>query len=181
MAHLGLAQTDENLIRNGDFEDDITGWVFANFTKRFPDALAWEEKDTEGKSRGALKVTMPAPEALEEKSPWQTGAVCTLLGKLDPETEVIKIKFAAKSLDESPFLFITRLHGGGGGQSVELEPGWKKFEVIISTAHADNALVFTLIGKPFAGAGPGAGPGASPVAEGAFLLDNVEVTTAKKK
>lgn len=171
---------DGNLVRNGNFEDGIEGWKYVvengRATLFVPELLAWEQKDTAGGSKGSLKVTIPSPDTIAEKTGGYrqkthgSGTACPLQMSIKAG-ENIKVRFAAKSLDGSTWLHVCRHNEGKSAAVVELESDWKTFEVTLLLDYDTAALLFGLVKNS------SRNTAIEDMVEGTFLLDNVEVLT----
>ncbi len=159
---------------NGTFEENTDGWrgqLFAEGGQRFRPAeamIAWEQRDTAGGSRGALRVTTPPPPVPECVS-----LNCGVLGKLNqlvPPRIKLKITFAAKALGETRYLAVGRLWGGGGGV-VALANDWQQRTVLLKADYEIDELVFTPVTQE--------GPWHQTMAAGTFLLDDLRIEIVK--
>lgn len=170
---VALAQDGENILSNGGFVSGIDGWWF-NVVRddqilHEDSRLSWETKDTYGKSKGALRVTMPNPENPPLRG-HNTGAVCASDIKVDWTTKRVKVRFAAKSIGDSAVLFVSPLWGGPKALGVVLTPEWKVYEMDFIPARPEvktkAEVIFSLVKND---------RGDNRLAEGAFLLGQVEI------
>ncbi|MBI4025416.1 MAG: hypothetical protein HY360_10585 [Verrucomicrobia bacterium] len=166
---------EDNLVINGDFEDEIEPWYgqkLAADGEKFvpaPELISHETKDAYNKSKGALKFTFEKdPEFLYHSH--NSGAICKLSEMVSAGNK-LKVVFYAKSLDGAYHLSVSRLWGGGTA-TVELSDKWEKHEVILDLESDTNALVFALA--------PTRQEGIQKLADGVFLLDQVNATVSTK-
>lgn len=175
------AESVDNLLDNGGFEEGLDGWSFILSSNQKDDSgaalpakgrteelLSWEKGGAQG-SKGCLKVTMP-PAEKPALTPWSTGAVCGWRTKIGT-AETIRVSFEAKGAEGGEILALSCLYGAApgtkGGGSVTLESGWKKFEVLLGGPWKN--IVFALVTPQ------------GNCDEGDFWIDNVVVSITDSK
>jgi hypothetical protein len=178
----GVARAaDQPILINGFFERGIEQWVGQYVNNTLPDPkvertttmLAWEQKDTAGKSAGALRVTLEGMAKLQARS-HNAGAAGMISQNLKAGEEV-QVTFKAKSISGGAILKVSRLWGQQTGSvRASLTKEWQSFTLRIVPRHDTEGLLFTLI------TGEDPDPMAiDEVVDGVFLLDDIVVTPVK--
>ncbi len=167
------ARAQENLVANGDFEQDLGSWMGQKLSAEddskgipAPEIISWEQKDVAHGSKGALKYTLKEDPQFFYRS-HNSGAICTLT-EIVPAGKTLKIIFQAKGLEGSSILSIARSWGGASA-TVRLGNNWDKYEIKLKMPYETSSLTFSLV--------PKAKNEIQACAEGSFLLDDVMITS----
>lgn len=183
---LGCLSAEENILSNGNFERErqTVDWEGMKYAVEgtgadgfvtAPEMVEWVDEGYDG-SQGALKATIAFQPDFVYKA--NQAGVRTLLKRPVPKGTNIRLKFAAKSVEGSPYLFVTRFTGGGAIDApIELSKEWKEYDVVIPLSEDGTLLVFNLVGSEHAlDSLQGPSPVTPDLAEGVFLIDQVTVT-----
>lgn len=166
-----------SIVTNGDFNNaDMSQWFGVKVPNGSSQVLApemltrydWSNLtwDTPDNSRGVLQVQIANTAGYENWS-HNTGVIGALSTTV-PGGSILRVSFDAKSVEGATLLDVMRNNGGACVQQVELSKWWRHYDVDLPVDANTNGVLFNLAS--------GRTNDIVPVANGTFLLDNVDVT-----
>ena len=177
VAESATPRSNENLIRNGHFDEGIEAWAATikpprEEVREVPGMLAWpageeeaDQSDENGENEKCLCLTFDGV-AKKDVLPFQGGAHGELTEMVEGGATV-KVRFRAKHVSGKRYVYVGRPHGGSEPEwIIELKPEWTTHEVAISFEHRSRTIVFAIVGSE---RGRRAG-------DGVCLLDDIHVS-----